>query len=318
MALPQYDMSALIDDIKIRCTVPTSQLTFTNARFTSLANVYLKGKVIPLIMSTREEYFVDFYETILPSDGIIPFPGDTVGIKLRSVCYVQQRSPLILINLPRIDLDVVAGVGWNNYTSIAGFYVEGNNLVLYPNASVPQNTPIRIYFYKRTLVLATPGTYGQITAIDSGTNTLTMSRVPSSWTTGTQINTMAQSPNFDVTNELATVVSSATPTLTLDSVTDMSVGDYVSEYGYSAIPQIPLEAHGYLAQITAAKVLSSLGDRDGGKEAWDEAKELKENLLVMISQRVDGSVKKVIPPQGGIRLGAGLGRWGRGSSGGTF
>lgn len=318
MALPQYDMSEFIEDVKLRCTVPTSQLTYTDQRFTDLANRYLKGKVVPLIMSTREEYFVDFYETTLPSDGILQFPGNTVGIKLRSIVYVQQGSPLILINLPRIDLDVVAGVGWNNYTSIAGFYVQGNEIHCYPNASVPQNTPIRVYFYKRTLALATPTSYGQITAIDTGTNTLTMTRVPSTWTTGTQVNTVAQSPNFDVTNALATVVTASTPTLTLDSVDGMAVGDYVSEYGYSAIPQIPLEAHGYLAQITAAKVLLSLGDRDGAKDLNKEAEDLRESLLVMISQRVDGSVKKVIAPQGGIRLGAGLGRWGRGSSGGTF
>lgn len=318
MALPQFDTQALIDDIKLRCTVPTSQLTYTNARFTSLANNYLKGKVVPLIMRTREEYFVDHYNTTMPADGIIPFPGFTVGIKLRSVCYVQAGSPLILINLPRIDLDVVAGTGWNNYTAIAGFYIEGNNLCLYPNPSIPVNTPIRIFFYKRTLALATPGTYGQITAIDTLTNTITMTRVPSTWGTGTQVNSISQSPNFDITSTLATVVSASTPTLTLDSVEGMGVGDYVSLYGFSAIPQIPVEAMGYLAQVTAAKVLKSLGDHDGGKDADKEAQDLEESLLVMISQRVDGSVKKIIPPQGGLRLGAGLGRWGRGSSGGTF
>ncbi len=316
--LPQYDMVALIDDIKLRCTVPTSQLLYTNERFTQQANKCLKDKVVPLIMSTREGYFVKFYDVPLPSDGIIDLPGNTVGIKIRSVCYVQQTSPLLLINLPRIDLDVVAGVGWNNYTSIAGFYVQDNSLHLYPNSSVPTNTVIRIFYYKRSLVLATPGSYGQITAIDPLTNTITMARVPTSWTTGTQVNTISQSPNFDITNDLATVVNASTPTLELDSVEGMQVGDYMSEYGFSAIPQIPVEAMGYLAQKTASNVLQSLGDWEAKKNSDKECEELRENVLIMISQRVDGSTKKIIAPQGGIRLGAGLGRWGRGSSGGTF
>jgi hypothetical protein len=318
MALPQYDMSALIQNIKRRCTVPTSQLTFTDDDFSLLANDELQGELVPLIMSTREEYFVDFYEVNAPSDGIIHFPGNTVGIKIRSVCYVQQTRPLLLINLPRIDLDVVAGLGWQNYTTIAGFYIQGNDLCIYPGNSVPQNTVIRIYYYKRSLVLASPLTYTQITAIDSNTNTVTVGRIPKGWTTGTQVNTISQSPNFKITNDLATVVTASFPTITLDSVEGMEVGDYICEYGYTAIPQIPVEAHAYLAQITAAKCLESLGDRDGMKAALDKAETLKTGLLTMMSQRVDGSVKKVMAPRGGMRLGAGLGRWGRGSSGGTF
>ncbi len=318
MALPQYDTSALIANIKRRCTVPTSQLTFTPTDFTLLANDQLQGSLVPLIMSTREEYFVDFFETSVPSDGIVEFPEHAIGAKLRSVCYVQQSNPLLLINLPRIDLDVVAGIGWANYTTIAGFYIKGNDLCIYPGNAVPQNTTLRIYYYRRTLVLATPLTYTQITAINTGTKTLTVTRIPSTWTTGTQINTVAQAPNFDVTNSLATIVTASFPTIELDTVDGMAVGDYVSEYGYSAIPQIPLEAHAYLAQITASKCLESLGDREGMKAANDEADKLKTGLLIMFSQRVDGSVKKVMSPNGGIRLGAGLGRWGRGSSGGTF
>lgn len=311
-------MSALIANIKRRCTVPTSQLTFTDNDFTLLANDQLQGSLVPLIMSTREEYFVDFFTTSVPSDGIVEFPGNAIGTKLRSVCYVQQANPLLLINLPRIDLDVVAGIGWANYTTIAGFYIKGNDLCIYPGNVVPQNTQLRIYFYKRTLVLAQPSAYTQITNIDVPTKTLTVTRIPSTLTTGTQVNTVAQTPNFDVTNALATVVSAGFPTITLDSVDGMSIGDYVSEYGYSAIPQIPLEAHAYLAQITASKCLESLGDREGMAAANSEAEKLKTGLLVMFSQRVDGSVKKVMSPNGGIRLGAGLGRWGRGSSGGTF
>lgn len=318
MALPQYSVEQLIENIKRRCSVPTSQLTFTNEDFTLLANDELQGEVVPLLMSTREEYFVDFYDIAVPADGIITFPDDTVASKIRSVAYKISGQPLNLVNLPRLDLDVVAGVGFTNYNTLVGFYIQGNKLMLYPNNSLPGNTVIRIYYYKRTLVLASPERYGQIISIDPNTNTIVLDFVPYDWTTGTKLNSVSSKTPFDITNEEMTISVVSAPSIVLDSVEGLQVGDYISDLGYSAVPQIPIEAHPYLAQLTAAKCLEGLGDREGMAAALQKATQLKESLMVLITQRVDGSPKKVQNPSGGILLGSGLGRWGRGRSGGIY
>lgn len=309
--LPQYDTVELIKNIKRRCSVPTSQLTFTNEDFALLANDELQGEVVPLIMSTREEYFVEEHDVSAPADGVIEIPDDAVGAKLRSVCYLSQTSPLVLINLPRIDLDVVAGVGFNNFNTIAGFYVQGNDIILYPNTSVPQNTQMRLYFYKRTLVLTDDANYGRVTSVDPMTNSVVLNFVPYDWATDTKLNAVSSVPNFKITNSEMTIVSVSSPSLILDTVEGIEVGDYISGLGYSAVPQVPVEAHPYLAQLTAVKCLEGLGDAEGMKNAQAKADLLKENLLTMISQRVDGSVKKVMSPDGGLRLQTGIKRrWG--------
>ncbi len=313
--LPQYTTEQLIANIKRRCTVPTSQLTYTPDDFVDLANDELQGEVVPLLMSTREEYFVDFVDIPAPADRIIPFPENTTASKVRSVCYIQPGSPLILINLPRIDLDVVAGVGFNNFNTLAGFFIQGNEIHLWPTTSVPVGTTIRIYYYRRTLALAPPGSYGQVVAIDSMTNSLQLDALPLAWAANTEINAIYSKPGFTITNPLMTVVSVSSPTIVVDDVTGVSVGDYVSDYGYSPIPQIPIEAHAYLAQLTAAKCLEGLGDSEGMTAAMNKAEQLKKGLLVLLSQRVDGSTKKVMNASGGLRLGSGLGRWGRGGTG---
>lgn len=318
MALPQYSVEQLIENIKRRCSVPTSQLTYTEEDFALLANDELQGEVVPLIMSAREEFFVEFIDVPCPADRRIAIPDYVTGMKLRSVCYVQTgTSPLILVNLPRLDLDVVAGVGFSNVNTLAGFIVEGNDIVLYPPTSVPVGITIRLYFYRRTLVLAPPSQYGQIISIDSNTNTVQLSFVPSTWGTGTLLNAVSQKVPFEAVNSELQIVTTSAPSVILNSVEGLSVGDYISELGFSAVPQIPIEAHAYLAQLTAAKALEGLGDREGMSAALQKAEKLKESLLVLVSQRVDGSVKKVMNPNGGMRLGAGLGRWGRGSSGGN-
>jgi len=309
LAKPQYDMEQMILNIKRRCSVPTSQITFTDLDFTLLCNDEMQGEVVPLIMSTREEYFVDFVDILSPSTGYLPIPAEAVGAKLRSVCYVQQTSPLLLINLPRIDLDVVAGMGYNaGFNAFTGFYIQGNDLVLYPNNSVPTNTTIRLYYYKRTLVLAQPTAYGSIAAINTGTSTLTLDFVPALWAVDTQINAVSSEPSFNSVSSLMTITAVSSPSVVVDSVAGLSVGDFVSDYGYSAVPQVPLEAHGYLAQLTAVKCLEGLGDAQGMKAAQAKADLLKTALMVMVSQRVDGSVKKVMNPNGGLRLAAGLRR----------
>lgn len=309
---PQYDVETLIETIKRACSVPTSQLTYTNSGWAALANDLLQTDVVPLIMSTREDYFVTFEDVSSPSGGVIPFPESAIGSKLRNVCLVTQTNPLILVNLPRIDLDVIAGVGFYNYNTLSGFYVQGNDIYLYPNNSVPVGSTIRLYLYRRSLVLAAPDQYGQVESIDSGTNTLTLNYVPTDWEIGTELNAVGSQPNFLITNAAMEITSVSTPTVVVDTIEGIEVGDYISELGYSAVPQIPIEAHNYLAQLTAAKALVGLGDNEGAKIAFEVAERLKTSLLIVTSQRVDGSVKKIINPSGGLRLGSGLGRRGWG------
>ncbi len=316
--LPQYSTTQLIENIKRRCLVPTSQLTYRNQDFCLLANDELQGTVVPLMMSAREEYFVTFEDIAVPETRVITIPKSAAGAKLRSVCYVQAGSPLVLINLPRIDLDVIAGVGFTNYNTLAGFYIQGNDLVLYPNTSVPVNTTIRLYYYKRTLVLASPEAYGRIVAINEIDNSFQLSATPFDWAAGTKLNSVSSEPGFSTTNPEMTVISINNPTVFVDTVADVSVGDYVSDMGFSAIPQVPVEAHPYLAQLTAAKCLEGLGDSKGMEVALGKAEMLKKGILTLMSQRVDGSVKKIMNPTGGLRLGAGLGIWGRGGTGGYW
>ena len=318
MPAPQYDMEQMIANIKRRCAVPTSQLTYTEDDFTKLCTDELQDEVVPLLMSTREDFFVEPYDTTVSSTGVMPFPANTVASKVRNICFMQQTSPLILANLPRIDLDVVAGVGYFNYSTLAGFYVQGNDFVLWPPQSLPVGTNIRVYIYRRTLVLAQPSAYGQVVSVDTRAKTVVLDSVPPVWIVGTVLNSINGTTPFNITNDAMTITTLSSPTIELDTVDGISVGDFISEQGFSAIPQIPIEAHGYLAQLTAAKALEGLGDHAGLEAALARAEKLKDNLMIMISQRVDGSVKKVMNPSGGLRLGAGIGRWGYGWSGGTF
>lgn len=313
MGLPQYSTTQLIANIKRRCAVPTSQLTYTAESFAAMANDCLQGEVVPLIMSSRQEYFVSYVETFNPPDGIIDIPEVGVGAKLRAVCWVQTPGAILqMISLPRLDLDVVAGYGMANSTpyTVAGFYVQDNQIFIYPNTGIPSGQTIRLYFYRRSLVLVDSAYYSRVVSVNALANEIQVDRVPSNFSVGGFINTVSSVPQFPITNAAAEIQAISNPTITLDTVEGIEVGDYVTELGYSAIPQVPVEAHAYLAQLTAVMALQGLGQSTAADRAEKKAQVLKENLLVMFSERVDGSIKKMVHPKGGIRAASGLGGWG--------
>ena len=315
MALPQYNTEELIKNIKRRCTVPTSQLTLEDDDWCALATDEMFDSVVPLLMSCKSEYFLAYEDITVDSTGIITIPEKAVGEKLRSVCWLQQTDPLNLFNIPRLDLDVIAGLTPSNTSYFTGFYIQGNKLYLYPSSNIPGSTTIRLYYFKRNLVLVKPSLYAQISSIDDIGMSIVVDSVPSSWVAGNTLNAISSVPSFQTANEAMIIQSISNPTIFLDNVTGLTVGDYVSLEGYSAIPQIPLEAHAYLAQLVAVKALETVADRPGMEVAQAKANEMKNNLMIMVSQRVDGSSKKVINPNGGLRNGAGLGGgkgWGYG------
>lgn len=295
---PQYNNEELITSINRRACCPTSQLTYTDLDFVNIATDCLMDEVVPLMMSNKAEYFVDFVDVVSTSTGIIPFPELSIGAKLRNVCYLQNSNPLNLINLPKFDLDVVAGI---NSSIQRGFYVQGNDIYLYPLSAFPTGTNIRIYYFKRSMALAQPSAYGQIISIDTNALTVVLSSVDTTWIVGDKLNAVSSAPNFVVTNTELTIVSLSSPTVELDTVTGLVVGDYISMQGFSAIPQIPVEAHGYLAQLAAVACLEGLGDREGMQAALAKARILKQGIETVTSNRVDGSLKKVINPTGGFR-----------------
>lgn len=309
-----YSNQALINNIIRRCFTPQSQITFTPTAFCLTANDEMQGEVVPLIMSARSDYYLTFEDFTPDSEGKITIPSQAAGDKLADVMIAQGSSAggnLCLYNLTQYELPVIGGYGASGVTfgsfgivgGTGGFYIQGSDLFLYPPNLTNSNQRIRLYYYARPLVLAAPSEYGQIVSIDYLNNSVVLTNVPTSWATGTEINIVSNIPQFKTKVFSDTIVSVSSPTVNLTDVSNASVGDYVSLLGYSGVAQIHVDAHGYLAQLAAAKTLESLGDKEGMDAALLKAESLKKGVLIQVSNRVDNSPKIISNPNGGI-LGA--------------
>jgi hypothetical protein len=314
--VPDYSNQELINDVVNRIFIPIAQPTFTDATLMRTANSVLQDEIVPAIMSVRNDYFVK-HEDYTPTDGLVNLPSKAVGGKLRAVHVVNSQQNGGEYNLPEITIDQLAawdnGYGYNSsYGYGGGYNIQGMTLHLVPRNTI-LNGVLRLYYFNEPLVLTAPANYGKVTAVDTGTNTVTLDNVPDFFTTGLQVNAVKGQPNFDTSLELATIVSTSSPDVVLSDVTGISVGDYLSEYGYSAVAQIPTVWRGCLAQLTGAKCLEGLGDKDGAKVALEKAAVLKANALIPITPRIDGSPKKIMHLDGGLvgNIGfGGFGGWG--------
>ncbi len=299
MARPQFNTEVLIENIKRRGSIPTSQVLYTDDDFAKIATDEMENNVVPLIMSTREEYFVRSEDFSVTSTSI-DIPMDSIGMKLRAVCLVTSTNPLNMVSLPRLSLEQVAGMDFMTNVP-CGFYVQNNSIIFYPSNSIPSGQTVRLFYFDRPLALVEPTKYCQVQSVDEGTASVVVDSVPSNFVVGGELNSVSSEPGFQTTNRTTEIISLSAPTIFLTSVEGIEVGDYISEIGTSAVPQLPVEAHGWLAQLSVVKCLEGLGDREGMKAAEMKAEQVKQGLLTMINPRVDGSVKKVVSPSGGIK-----------------
>jgi len=295
-----YTTAGLVAAIKRRGSIPTNQQLFSNDDFIALANDELQSSIVPMLMAVREDYFITSRDVAAVSSqgspAIIPIPSDAVGQKLTAVSWVDGSGNLT--NIPRLTMEEVSG-NFMDYTQASGFYVKGNNIVLFPNLNNGTGT-VRLSYVKRPLHLVPITQAGKIRSINPNTNEVTLTNLPSAWVTGDLVNVVSHLQPFDTVASSVVINGISSPTIVVSDLTGIEVGMWVALDGSSPIPQIPVEAHITLAQATTVKCLEALGDREGMQAAEAKLKQNKEDLLTMITPRVDASPKKVTNAGNGI------------------
>lgn len=280
----------LIDDIKRRVTVPTNQNLFSTTDFIEFLNDEMFTNIVPFIMAAREEYFVTYEDAALVANqDAYNIPEEAIGAKVRDIWLVDSAGNIE--NVPQLSLEEVSNT--TAYDSTFGFYPRGNKIVLVPTPTGTGKT-LRIHYYRRPNRLAYTTSGGYVTAIDTGTNTLTLSSVPTSWTTGTKVDIQSDSLHYDLVFDNESLTGVAGTNVTIADVTGIALGDYVYAHGYSAIPMLPADVHPILAQAAAVKCLEALGDHEAYQVAERKYQMMLQNLSKLIEPRVDGASKKIV------------------------
>lgn len=301
-----YTVDDLITSVKNRGMIPEGQITFQDNDLLRFANEEIKENLIALILGVREDFYMTPADIQLGTGNIYNIPYRAIGSKIRILKPLTNNvegAPLV-----PIPPDLSWASTNTNYTVLksVGYYVQDNQFVVVPNSQSLGTGTLRLYYYLRPNDLVAVNRCSKITAIDTTTNTVTVSSVPSNINTSVLLDIVQAKPNHKIYNyDLNAVVNSLTKTITFTNTLPiyLEVGDYVCTAGETPTPQIPVDIVPILEQSVVCKVLEALGDSEGLKNAYARLQKLEKNLYNIIDNRIEAPGKKIVNYGGFLRQG---------------
>lgn len=292
----------LVESVKSRSFIPVSQSTFTEAQIIQILNEELRLSLVADILGAREDFFLTTKSTpIVANKDHYLIPNLCIGNNLKALFVVdtagQRRS------LRRRDVDRS-----DEYSSQGGepekFYFEGDEIVLMPKPSMATDSLLFSYFRKPNQLIKTANC-AKITAISSlaGLTTLTVDTnltdtgLDQVLGVGSTVDFLrAKNPHtlwaeqVAVTAITTTTIEVATADISdVDGSIEPQVGDYVCPEGFSNIVMVPEEFVPVLCEMTACRMLRSLGDIQKWQASKAQLEQLRSEALKLIIQRVESS-----------------------------
>lgn len=299
--------SDLITSIQARAAIPNAQVTFSTDDFYRFIDEETKSKLIPLILSNMEEYYVRDYQYNITS-GVKSYliPPRAIATKLRDVQLISSANPDVIIPIERLDVsDLYTSSATNRRILIqkCGFYLKGNSVILYPTPTVTQDI-LNLSYYIRPSTPVDPTVCAQITAIDPTLNQITVSALPTNISTLTPVDLVKSTAGFECSAIDRTITSIAGTVLTMSSSlpNDLSIGDWVCQATQTCVVQVPAELIPLLSQYCVVRVLEAQGDLQALQAAMSELQKLETNANMLIAPRVSGKLKRVVNTKGIARF----------------
>jgi hypothetical protein len=245
-----------------RGQIPTSSdQSWSRADLLALMTEELQTYVVPELMAVREEFFVQQYDVTTTSSLTYRIPPRAIGAKLRQVLQGANESTLIVVQRiePKQQYGSTFGVNFANTGFLSGYVFQNNSIKLLGNPTAGQL--LRMMYFLRPGILVEETACGLITAINTGTKTVTVSDAPTTFTNTVLYDFIRGTQGFDtLAMDQAATVSGTNLTFSSALPDGLAVGDYVALATQSPIPQVPIEALPFLAQRTVVKVLEAIGD----------------------------------------------------------
>ena len=298
-----YTANDLMNAVIRYAHVPTSQITFQTTDFYALADDSIRAKLVPLILKHCEEFYVyPKNYSIVSGQVAYAIPPRAINMMLRTVQMVSSTDADTRVNLERLNIeDLYSSLSGNSRFLIkkSGFYIEGNNVCLYPTPT--QNLDIlRLNYFIRPGQLVDVSTCAQVQSVNLVANTITCVSVPSTYSTLNTFDIVKAQPGFDYTaiDQTVTNITGAVITFSSTLPSNISVNDWVCLAGTSCVVQVPVELQPLLTQYVVVRVLSAQGEKSGLSAAINELEGLEKNAGLLLAPRVQGSIKRVVNSRG--------------------
>jgi hypothetical protein len=251
-----YTADALVTAMRKAGKLPPHDQAGTAAALLEKLNAEQRLYLTKLLQSVREQFRQATYDiTTTAGTTRYAIPSRAVAAGIVSVARISgtSRTPLTFFDDSRVFTT-------NNPTA-GDCYLEGNELVFFQD---PGALTIRVIYNRRLSELVLVASARAITAINTGTKTITIAAAPSTFTGRTTMDLVKGTPHFDTYGiDLACTAIGASGTSVIFAntlPTSLAVGDYVCVPGESPVCNAPWELHDVLVHKAAYAWLAERGD----------------------------------------------------------
>ncbi len=287
-----YTTTLFLSSVERQSFSPANQATFSTAEILSLGDEVMQTSILPALLAVREEFLVTSLDyTITANQSSYLIPQRSVGMTIRELQIVDANGNVR--NLPRISLDKLHLMSSISSTPDS-FYLRGDNIILTPTPSSTTGT-LRVYYSIRAGNLVQTTATAVISAINTSTNVVTVTTIPSTWSTGSIFDLIQgtgahQYLSIDLTSTLVSGSDITLPSLP----SNLAVGDYISLTGESSLIQLPPDFRPTLATLTAAEMLIAMNQPNGEKLLAKGIRSL-DIAQKMVAPRVIGEEELITP-----------------------
>lgn len=299
----------LVASVRRRAQLPdaTADGAISDNDILDIANDEIALRLVPLVRSAREDYFVEYEDqSIVSGTARYRVPENAQGSGLRDVTIIDEAGNEH--SIPRVSLEEAGEI--ERYGTSRVFVMEGPNVRLIPAPTATSGT-LRLWYHRShaqliptsgaiAMTLTAPGiaAYPDTGTLRySTTDTTTISPF-----VGMPADIVRAYPPFvhDYNN---VIIDSITPDGSgNDVITFVGVSEFVNVtrqaylvwFGVSPVIRLPRECWPLLVSAVTGRVLEVIGDRDAAQLAYALYEREKDNVVQLLTPRVEGARKKII------------------------
>lgn len=300
----------ILAGVKRRISMPASQVLLTDEDILAFTDSIVMSKVVPLMESTNQDFFVTTLDVPLVADeSEYDIPYRTVGRALREIKIKSVSSPLGVRNLTKIEIEEIQF--YLNNSVATGFYIKGDRIRVVPDvsASYTGDSALEIWYRLAPSQLIKMDQAATVTVITPDilldTVDITVDLLPDTITVLTPIDFIQARSGNRVYSIDVTPIGTSTTSISFnlsDLPPDLRVGDYIALSGYApVVTMVPNEAYPYIETATSIRCLNSISDYEGASKLQPDENSEYSALLKLIEPRVTGEPTVIMNRNGLVR-----------------
>lgn len=265
-----------------------------NSNPTGMVVFYWFMRPNQLVLEERSFLISGFSKTITIDNTTI-LAGDTVTLTTVSGSASTDYTFTATVGAPIAFQFQIGATSSQTATNLANA-INNASLGFSANNGTPATNLIKVSYLNRLYSLSASNSIGTAIQVTLGLDSL--GNVPSNITAGSYIDLLQTLPGHKTLEYDVIVpingVSGMTVSLNEEDVPDnFVVGDYLCSRNECIIPQIPPELQSGLVERTCARILNSIGDKEGKSSSDIQIQKLDQKEGNLIADRVDGAPMKV-------------------------